>query len=276
MRRLDTLSGWDVMDTSAREFDYKDLDADSLGGGGGAFDHYVGKMAEAGMDFSDFTIYSAAEVSVRIQRKASYFVLNYVMIVSMLTAVSWLTFFLDPMALDARAGVALTLLLAIGVFQLILNDALPKTGYLTPSKPCNSVCAKSRGLRLCCATVHVFILVSTFYVVMVVVESLLIYQLRRRQAAREAVIGAARSLGLKAAARRSLTAKAAGEGDDEERAASAASPSAAGAGDAGQEVGLGRRRVDAALQWLTAHLDKLSLVVFPLSYTIVTALLFLD
>ena len=87
------------------------------------------------MDFSDFTIYSAAEVSVRIQRKASYFVLNYVMIVSMLTAVSWLTFFLDPMALDARAGVALTLLLAIGVFQLILNDALPKTGYLTPSKP---------------------------------------------------------------------------------------------------------------------------------------------
>ena len=135
MRRLDTLSGWDVMDTSAREFDYKDLDADALGGGGGAFDHYVGKMAEAGMDFSDFTIYSAAEVSVRIQRKASYFVLNYVMIVSMLTAVSWLTFFLDPMALDARAGVALTLLLAIGVFQLILNDALPKTGYLTPSKP---------------------------------------------------------------------------------------------------------------------------------------------
>ena len=135
MCRLDTLSGWDVMDTSAREFDYKDLDADALGGGGGAFDHYVGKMAEAGMDFSDFTIYSAAEVSVRIQRKASYFVLNYVMIVSMLTAVSWLTFFLDPMALDARAGVALTLLLAIGVFQLILNDALPKTGYLTPSKP---------------------------------------------------------------------------------------------------------------------------------------------
>ena len=76
MHRLDTLSGWDVMDTSAREFDYKDLDADSLGGGGGAFDHYVGKMAEAGMDFSDFTIYSAAEVSVQIQRKASYFVLK--------------------------------------------------------------------------------------------------------------------------------------------------------------------------------------------------------
>ena len=119
---------------------------------------------------------------------------------------------------------------------------------------------------------HVFILVSTFYVVMVVVESLLIYQLRRRQAAREAVIGAARSLGLKAAARRSLSSKASGDGDDEERAASAASPSAAGAGDGEQEVG--RRRVDAALQWLTAHLDKLSLVVLPLSYTVFTAVLF--
>jgi hypothetical protein len=32
-------------------------------------------------------------------------------------------------SLDARLGVALTLLLAIGVFQLILNDSMPKTGY---------------------------------------------------------------------------------------------------------------------------------------------------
>ena len=34
------------------------------------------------------------------------------------------------MDLSSRCTVALTLLLAIGVFQLILNDMMPKTGYL--------------------------------------------------------------------------------------------------------------------------------------------------
>eukprot|EP01043_Picozoa_sp_COSAG02_P068278 COSAG02_NODE_11282_length_1755_cov_1.242754_1_plen_241_part_00 len=104
----------------------------------------------------------------RSERKASYFVLNYVLIVSLLTAVSWLTFYMDPTDLASRSGVALTLLLAIGVFQLILNDIMPQTGYLTP--------------------MHIYILVSTFYVVMVVVESLVVHQLKLREASEDAVI----------------------------------------------------------------------------------------
>ena len=117
---------------------------------------------------------SAAEFNIVIVRKSSYFVLNYVLIVALLTAVSWMTFFLDPTGLDARAGVALTLLLAIGVFQLILNDTMPKTGYLTP--------------------MHVFVLVSTFWVVLVLVESVIVCELSKRQAVKEAVTSKIASL----------------------------------------------------------------------------------
>ena len=46
-------------------------------------------------------------------------------VVVLLTSVSWLTFTMDPSDLSSRASVALTLLLAIGVFQLILNVSAP-------------------------------------------------------------------------------------------------------------------------------------------------------
>lgn len=84
--------------------------------------------------------------------------LNYVTVVMLLTAISWLTFYLDPIDLSGRSGVALTLLLAVGVFQLILNETMPQTGYLTP--------------------MHSFILVSTLFVAMVAVESLVVYKLK--------------------------------------------------------------------------------------------------
>ena len=164
----DTLSGWDIDSTNAREFEHIDFDILGLKGGGGAFDNYMDKVMELGFPVEDSTRLSAAEFNIVIVRKSSYFVLNYVLIVALLTAVSWLTFFLDPTGLDARAGVALTLLLAIGVFQLILNDTMPKTGYLTP--------------------MHVFVLMSTFWVVMVLVESLIVCELSKRQAVKESVV----------------------------------------------------------------------------------------
>ena len=146
----------------------------SLSPSPGAFDNYMDKVKELGFPVEDSTRLSAAEFNVVIVRKSSYFVLNYVLIVALLTAVSWMTFFLDPTGLDARAGVALTLLLAIGVFQLILNDTMPKTGYLTP--------------------MHVFVLVSTFWVVLVLVESVLVCELSKRQAVKEAVTSRMASL----------------------------------------------------------------------------------
>jgi hypothetical protein len=42
---------------------------------------------------------------------------NYILMQLVLVALSWCTFFIHPDALDARLGIALTLLLAINVFQ---------------------------------------------------------------------------------------------------------------------------------------------------------------
>ena len=54
--------------------------------------------------------------------------------VVVLTAMSWVTFILDESQLNDRCSIALTLLLALNVFQLILSDSQPKTGQgvLTP------------------------------------------------------------------------------------------------------------------------------------------------
>ena len=54
------------------------------------------------------------------------------MVVVLLTALSWITFVMDPSDLNDRCGISLTLLLALNVFQLILSELMPKTGYLTP------------------------------------------------------------------------------------------------------------------------------------------------
>ena len=44
-----------------------------------------------------------AQTSVKIERLAGYYLLNYVMIVALLTAVSWLAFFIDPLCAECDA-----------------------------------------------------------------------------------------------------------------------------------------------------------------------------
>jgi hypothetical protein len=53
------------------------------------------------------TSISAGKFSLVIERKSAFSVPNYAISVYMLTAVSWLTFCLDPIDLSSRASVAL-------------------------------------------------------------------------------------------------------------------------------------------------------------------------
>jgi hypothetical protein len=210
------------------------------------------------------------------ERKSSYFLLNYVQIVSLLTAVSWLTFYMDPTDLCSRSGVALTLLLAIGVFQLILNDIMPQTGYLTP--------------------MHIYILVSTFYVVMVVVESLVVHQLKLREASEEAVIsklknslhahndgtsfGGRNSNGLPSLERANTlpklqvaAQKAAAPSDTSEQQQLQpleAEPPSSATNDAGSQKQIVHEKKQmsccgSARRVVTEHLDTASLLIFPVS-----------
>ena len=251
----DTLSGWNIDSTNAHEFEHIDFDIPSLQGGGGAFDNYMNKIMELNLPVEDSTRLSAAEFNIVISRKARYYYLNYVLIVALLTAVSWLTFFLDPAALDARAGVALTLLLAIGVFQLILNDTMPKTGYLTP--------------------MHVFVLVSTFWVVLVLVESLIVCELSRRQAVKEAVAAKITSQANRFSSIRSHSA--ASSSVDAERAnlsAEEAEPVVEHVETAKPSCLESLCNTETLVKTLTDHMDRASLVLFPLSYAIATAVVF--
>ena len=167
---------------------------------------------------------------------------------------SWLTFFLDPTGLDARAGVALTLLLAIGVFQLILNDTMPKTGYLTP--------------------MHVFVLVSTFWVVLVLVESLIVCELSQRQAVKEAVTAKMKSQVTRLPPIRSHSA--ANSSVDAERAnlSGEAEPVVEQVETAKPSCLQRLCNTETLVKTLAEHMDRASLVVFPLSYAIATAIVF--
>ena len=247
----DTLSGWNVDSASATEFSYQTFDRDALYGGGGAFDMYQDELESLGINTDEYSKTSAAQFIIHINRKASYFVLNYVLIVILLTALSWSTFILDATMLEERAGVALTLLLAIGVFQLILNDTMPKTGYLT--------------------AMHVFILTSTFFVAMVVAESLLIYILHRHQATKEAVLKTMKArMHVTRDARSSIP-----EGNTSEQyPESADSEQIVPIGAHGLNHNSCYKNVDRLKLWVIDYLDRFSLIAFPVSYAIVTALIF--
>mmetsp|Transcript_46748 Transcript_46748/g.74784 ORF Transcript_46748/g.74784 Transcript_46748/m.74784 type:complete len:316 (+) Transcript_46748:1553-2500(+) len=84
----------------------------------------------------------------------------------MLTSLSWITFLMDQDNLGERCMISLTLLLALNVFQLILSELMPKTGYLTP--------------------MHEFVIVSTFFTMFAAVESAMSSVLHNRMNVRAA------------------------------------------------------------------------------------------
>jgi hypothetical protein len=56
---------------------------------------------------------------------------NFVVVVMLLTITSFFSLLLDQSALDARLGLTLTVILGLNVFQIVVIDNMPATGYLT-------------------------------------------------------------------------------------------------------------------------------------------------
>ena len=106
--------------------------------------------------------------SVRVTRTTRFYMLNYVLIVATLTSISWVVFVLPVQQLSNRCTISLTLILALNVFQLIVNDSTPKTNYLSP--------------------MHEFIISSTFFVVLTALESVAVHIAVRRVNLKSAVI----------------------------------------------------------------------------------------
>lgn len=134
----DTISGWNIISAQAREHPFVAVDM-------------VGMKTAA---------VSAVTCEVTVRRTTFFFMINYIMVIILLTSLSWITFIMDPLDLSDRCGIPLTLLLALNVFQLILSELMPKTGYLTP--------------------MHEFVIISTFFTVFAAVESMASNLLHRR------------------------------------------------------------------------------------------------
>jgi hypothetical protein len=71
---------------------------------------------------------SAVTCEITVRRTTVFYMLNYIMVVVLLTSLSWITFIMEPSDLSDRCGISLTLLLALNVFQLILSELMPKVG----------------------------------------------------------------------------------------------------------------------------------------------------
>jgi len=134
----DTISGWEIISAQAREHVY---------------------VAVNMVDMKTAAV-SAVTCEVTVRRTTFFFMIHYIMVIILLTSLSWITFIIDPLDLSDRCGIPLTLLLALNVFQLILSELMPKTGYLTP--------------------MHAFVITSTFFTVFAAVESMASNLLHRR------------------------------------------------------------------------------------------------
>ena len=118
--------------------------------------------SEARVDSSSFTLHVARCTWRR------YMLWNFVILISMLVWLSFLTFFFAPDAIDVRLSVALTVILAINVYQIVLVDMMPATGYLTD--------------------MHAFALAETVLVIVVAIENLVVYETNKRWNWKEAII----------------------------------------------------------------------------------------
>ncbi len=102
-----------------------------------------------------YTKYSTVTMIIQISRLPQFYTYNFVLIVILLTLVSFFSFFIPKSSLDARLGLTLTVVLGLNVFQIVVIDNTPATGYLT--------------------RMHDFLIFSTELVIIVALENLIVY-----------------------------------------------------------------------------------------------------
>ena len=114
---------------------------------------------------SEYNQNSEITLVIRVERIRNFYLLNYVVMVVALTSLSFFTFFLPSDAIDTRMSISLTVVLSINVFQIMLVERLPDTGYNT--------------------NMHWFTILCTLLVVLVCMQNLFIYRANRRYAAKQ-------------------------------------------------------------------------------------------
>ena len=77
-------------------------------------------------------VVSYASCDMSIERNTKYYVYNFILMIMMFTVLSWSCFFIRVEELHDRCMLGVTIVLALNVYQLIINDQMPKTNYVNP------------------------------------------------------------------------------------------------------------------------------------------------
>ena len=269
--KADYLSGWELAtakeDIEAWEQPLVQSKPGDITAEGGMLREMVDQAVALGnYDAGADTTLSLAVVRVKVARKTQFYVLNYVLVVILLTGLSWIGLLLDPSLLEERAGMSLTLVLALNVFQLLLNSDIPKAGYLTP--------------------MHSFVIGSTFFVALVAIESVAVAVLRRRVAVRVRLMAALggskhklKTLGQGSVLPSVDSERSGAAIPDDAEAAPPARPRTLAALTAGANNATGccaGAATRGSVAWrfeafLAEHLDAISLVLLPGTYSVFLA-----
>ena len=250
----DIISGWTLAGATASEHSTIALDWNTLAGASGPMREYMdglvahySRTMNVTMDLDAASTTSAVTCEIVVRRTTVFYMINYILVVILLTSLSWLVFLMPRDDLAGRASMSLTLLLALNVFQLILSELMPKTAYLTP--------------------MHEFVIVSTFFTVFAAFESVVVRELQTRG---EKMEGAAGDQSEADPGAQSVDSKPArwARGD--------VAPELSGEGEAyGQRVaGKARRALGSKLLAAAKVVDRASLVGFPVVYAAYTAYVF--
>ena len=199
---------------------------------------------------------SSVIVSIEVERVTSYYMLNYVLVAAMLASMSMICFFLSPEDLNDRATLSLTIILALNVFQLVMNSSMPETGYLT--------------------SLTAFIIASTLFVAFVTIESVVVYILHRRTVMRDEVRKFGGSLSLES----NSVVPVRKDGTDVEEAEEGKVAEGKGVGGflrraRGREslVYLAGKK-DSVEKLLAYNLDNMCIAALPAAYTLMTVIVF--
>lgn len=75
--------------------------------------------------------YSRVSVEINIQRNSGFYIFKVMVPLLLITIASWSVFWINPQEFSTQIGIAFTNLLTIVALLLVINDSLPKVGYLT-------------------------------------------------------------------------------------------------------------------------------------------------
>jgi hypothetical protein len=84
--------------------------------------------------------YSRVTIQIQLTRNSGFYILKVMMPLLLITIASWSVFWIDPDEFATQIGIAFTNLLTVVALLLVINDTLPRVGYLTIIDGFTAIC----------------------------------------------------------------------------------------------------------------------------------------